>query len=227
MNPKDSQEKAPPSFIGAEPPDTKDQTVQPGFGASGPEFVFDSGTHTYSVNGIIWPSPTSLFKEFGLINEQNFTQFHADKGRAAHLCCYLDDLNDLDIESVDAMLLPHLQAYRKFKQEAGFVPISELSEKPIVSRAFFFGTTPDMVGNIGNLRVLVELKTGSNFPWTTRIQTAFQEIALKEAGYPIFRRIGVHLKTNGNYSSKEFSDYHDREDAVTLVNAHWIRRHNK
>jgi len=98
------------------------------------------------------PSVTNILKSEGFIDDTWFNDYVRDRGNNIHLACHLDDINELDEDTVGEVELPYLEAYRKFKRESGFMV--EESEVPKANLKLMFAGTPDKQGYFpnGNLK---------------------------------------------------------------------------
>lgn len=85
---------------------------------SAPQLSFfdDVGQHEYRLDGIKIPSVTSILS-FGQ-DLSRIPAWTSQRGTALHLATEYDDVGDLDEDSVDPLVLPHLIAYRKWKVSA-------------------------------------------------------------------------------------------------------------
>ena len=113
---------------------------------------FQDEGHIYTCNGQRLRSTTEILKAKGFIDTTWYDERSRDKGRYVHLACHLDDIDDLDEDTVGEVERPYLESYRKFKRESGFMV--EQSEVPMMSRAYQFAGTPDKIGHFptGNLK---------------------------------------------------------------------------
>lgn len=75
--------------------------------------TFDESEHAYALDGVRIPSVTQI-----LSFQQDLSRIPAWtslRGTAFHLATEYDDAGDLDESSVDPLVRPHLDAYRKWK----------------------------------------------------------------------------------------------------------------
>ncbi len=77
------------------------------------DLAFDAEAHEYKLSGVRIPSVTQVLS-FGQ-DLSRIPRWTAERGTAFHLATEYDDAGDLDEESVDALVRPHLEAYRKWK----------------------------------------------------------------------------------------------------------------
>lgn len=209
-----------------EPSSPPSSQTKPGLALS-PAFTFDPVAHKYLVDGIEWPSPTGLLREFGLTNDSYFKPIHAERGRAVHLATQLWDEGDLDESSLDADVKAKLEGWKKFRQDTGFKPDMELREKPIVDRLYLFGVTPDAPGMIGRESVLVELKSGQVDKKSAQIQMAAQQLALQSETGSFFASMRIVQLLPGDYKiypipPESMQTNHD--NFLAMVKVHWLKR---
>ena len=164
------------------------------------EFIPD--THTYLYDGCALPSVTQILDAEGFIDKTWFTEYGRDRGRMVHKATALDDMDDLNEESLDPVLVPYVEAWRKFKKDSGFI-IEEI-EVPKVELQFKFAGTPDRIGALNGRRTVLDIKHIA-LPWT-----ALQLAAYECLDTPPLRRVAIELKDNGKYNLKEYKDRQDR-----------------
>jgi hypothetical protein len=146
-------------------------------------------------------SVTELLQAEGFINTDWYDEYGRDRGSYVHQARHLYDMDELDEESLDTVLVPYLEGWKKFRRESNFVVID--SEVRLYNGQFT--GKPDAVGLLNALPTIVDTKSNIE-PW----------VALQLAGYEILKgtphkRIAVRLKPDGTYSVKEFKDRQDRQ----------------
>lgn len=122
--------------------------------------IFDEASHTYTLSGfgVALPSVTGILKAEGFIDGRFYDEYSRDRGSLVHLATHYDDMGELDEVSLDPVIVPYVEAWRKFKRESGFVV--EESEIPMVSLTHGYAGKPDTIGHFpkGTLkRAAVEL----------------------------------------------------------------------
>lgn len=110
--------------------------------------AYNEEGHLYSAGSFLLPSVTHILQSEGFIDDTWFNDYVRDRGSNIHLACHLDDINDLDEDTVGKVERPYLDAYRKFKRESGFVV--EESEVPKANIELMFAGTPDKIGHFPN-----------------------------------------------------------------------------
>lgn len=161
-------------------------------------FKFVPETHEYFLDNVRLPGVTEVLKSVGIIDDRWFSKEWAWRGSVVHKCCELDDLGDLDESSVAEEAKGYLEAWRKCKQECGFVP--DVIERCYFSEKYLFAGTPDRVGPIHFdwKNTVLDLKTGSIQPWTDLQLAAYSELT------KTFERVAVALKADGTYTVKVY-----------------------
>lgn len=138
--------------------------------------LFVKQGHLYTAGGISLESVTGILKAEGLINTKFYTDEGRERGSYVHKVRYLDDSWQLGEGDIDSSAVPYVAAWRKFKQESGFVV--EKSETPMMSAAYRYAGTPDAIGHFPDGRIkraAVELHNDGTYkliPYTDRQDVA-------------------------------------------------------
>ena len=125
---------------------------------------FDEEGHIYTLNGVPLESVTDILEDEGFIDTRFFDEFSRERGTFVHLARHLDDMGELDEDTLDPVIAPYLEAWRRFKRESGFVV--EQSEVPMASKTYRFAGKPDVIGHfpIGIIkRAAVELHNNGKY----------------------------------------------------------------
>jgi hypothetical protein len=138
------------------------------------EFIADGHIYTDApVDGVgrVYPSVTTILKAEGFINTAYYDDWSRDRGSMIHLATAYDDQGELDEETLDPVIIPYLEAWRRFRKESGFIP--EQIEPPMMSTVYRYAGTPDRIGDLpgGIKRAAVELHDDSSYrlvPFTDR-----------------------------------------------------------
>lgn len=185
---------------------------------SGLEFKDDG--HVYTFDGRWIPSVTEILKSEGFIDTAFFTDYGRERGKLAHLAIHLYDEGELDEESLDPVLSPFVEAWKRFRADTG-VEIIE-SEQPIVDPLRRYAGTPDKIVLLDGKQTVLDLKTGVISPWVRLQLCAYCEAKT------IYRRAAVQLNDDGTY---KMHTYTDRQDFgvwnATLAVYHWKRNELK
>jgi len=188
-----------------------------------PELLtFDEATHAYAFNGVPVPSVTQILKAAALINDEWFTEYARQRGKAVHFATQLDDEGDLDESSIAPEILPYVEAHRKFKADTGFVP--EMIESRICLPQLGYAGMLDLYGKIGRQKTIIDYKTGEIYPWV-RLQLAAYTQGLTNPA--AIQRMAVRLKNDGTYRivSYPITDFaRDLADFLACVRVYQLRQ---
>ena len=132
----------------------------------------------------------------------------AERGVAVHRATELDDMGDLDIDDLDPVLLPYLQAWRRFRSDMGFTVLH--SESRVWHDGMRYAGTLDRVGTFGNLAAstkrrparmlhLLDIKSGTVWPSHGPQTAAYAEAFQRLTGEKIADRWCVYLRPDGQY----------------------------
>lgn len=160
--------------------------------------TFDEAAHEYRHAGQRVPNVTrilSCLTDYSRV-PIDVLAAKADLGRRVHQACEYHDDNDLDDESVAPDVMPYLQGYRRFLQEAR--PRIELNERRVWNPVFRYAGTLDRVLLIDGVRWLVDLKTCFRTPASAGPQTAAYMAALPH-GHQVKRRAALRLLPDATY----------------------------
>ena len=179
---------------------------------------FEPATHTYRSGGRVVPGVTTILKplqDFGRIDPE-VLRAKAELGTAVHLACELSDSNDLDETSVHESVKPYLDAWLKFRRETGATVL--MSERQVFDPLRWFAGTLDRVMLIGDVKHLLDIKTGVQIPASAGPQTAAYLCALGDA--TVTRRAVVQLKPDGTYRFKPLNDPNDLAVFMSCLTVH-------
>jgi hypothetical protein len=193
------------------------------------DVVFCEEAHTYTLDGVALPSVTTILArlyDFSFVNDA-VLQAKADLGRAVHLCCELDDADDLDEASVAPAVQPYLDGYRLFKQHKCTTVIA--TEQVVYSPLGYAGKY-DLLTEFEGERWLIDWKTPLVINPAVALQTAGYVLALPRAQATPARKIrrgALQLKEDGRYRLHEFKDPADAPTFVSFLNTYrWIQRNH-
>src|SRR5690606_20318453 len=87
------------------------------------DLIFEPDNHEYRHRGVVVPSVTQILGSLVDMSAipQDKLEYARARGQAVHLACELYDQDDLDMASLDEVIVPYLEAWIKFKKEAGFI----------------------------------------------------------------------------------------------------------
>ena len=174
---------------------------------------FNEENHLYSRNGVIYRSVTQVIADAGWCDfsfvEEDLIIHSMKRGKSVHWLLELEDRGALNYRTVPAALRGYRRAWLAWKRASGFVPeliewrfISEFGYAGTIDR---FGTLPPTEIYRTPTKAIVDIKTGPVAAWVA-LQLAPYALGVmrKLALARRIRRIGVELRKNGTYSTKEF-----------------------
>lgn len=162
------------------------------------DIQFDADRHEYRVAGTRWPGVTQILQPLQELEgiPRPVLEAAAAFGRNVHAACHLHNLGILDEDTLDAALLPYVQAWRLFLRDTGAIVVA--SELMVAHPRLQYCGTLDTICLIRGKRELVDIKSTAVMPRTVGAQTA----AYAEAYEPGIRRRAVQLKPDGTYRSE-------------------------
>lgn len=184
--------------------------------------TFDEKTHRYFMNGRAALGVSQILELSGISNFQFVNKDLLDRaqkfGTAAHSATVFSDRNTLDKSSLDAPLVPYLDAWKLFCAKE----IHEILyiEEPVYSIRFGFAGMLDRIAlDLKRRTTLVDIKTSKEFAPAVKLQTAGYQLAFEEMHKPftIARRVGVILQEDGTYYAEDFKDRSDRDDFLACA----------
>lgn len=170
------------------------------------------------------PRVTKILADAGLVDTTWFTAEGCERGQMVHLACQYLDEGDLDEDSLDPALMGYVEAYKSFRAQQGACEW-EWIECPRQDPMGLYRGTPDRIV-IVRPRSLWDLKGGAPLRWHA-IQTAAYVNMLPDP-YS-YRRFGLYLKPNGQYSVREYprADYQrDLNVFMSALTLHNWRDHH-
>lgn len=132
---------------------------------------FDAEQHRYFVGERELPGVTTVLRMLDRFERVPPAVLEAARefGQHVHLACELDNQGVLDEDSLDAPLVPYLQAWRRFRSESGFIVLG--SEQRVVHRTLSYAGTLDVIGTFHDYLSVLDIKSGI-LPRTVGYQTA-------------------------------------------------------
>lgn len=161
------------------------------------QLIFEPKEHKYFVDGIEYPSVTTILSNLGFCDhskvDQEISARAREFGTVIDETLALADQNNLG--GCDPLAEKYLKQWEKFKKQYLIVPFTAIIGKPLYSKLWNFAGTPDRIflmrGMEGN--ILVDIKTGQEYAWH-RFQTAGYKIMAEEQySWSIKRRMSVYL----------------------------------
>lgn len=186
--------------------------------------TFDEPSHTYRVDGRVWPSVTQALDRYAGLEHVHpeVLRRAAEFGTHVHAACHLFNEERLDWAALDPALVGHVQGWERFLQDTGAVVLS--SECRVVSRRHGFAGTLDARVAWGRSNRLIDIKTATSLPRTTGPQTAAYAEAWQEMTRERLRdRYCVQLLGEGRYQLHRLNDPRDWERfKAALVVHNWL-----
>lgn len=187
--------------------------------------TFNEELHEYRFNGKVVPSVTQLIEwayNFSHVPE-DVMEYKSMLGTAVHKACELLDLGTLDESSVDPVVAPYLDAYRRFTAECH--PKWDAIEMRVFSEIYGYAGTLDRRGEVMGSYGYFDIKTSATISPPVGMQLSGYKIADGDRGITT-KRAAIQLKPNGKYQVHWFTDAMDDAaflSAVTLSN--WRKKH--
>ena len=101
--------------------------------------------HRYTLNGVSLESVTGILAAEGFIDTAFYDEYSRTRGTYVHAARHLDDNGDLEESTLDPVIAPYLEAWRRFKRESGFVV--DQSEIPLANALYKYAGKPDVIGH--------------------------------------------------------------------------------
>jgi len=172
---------------------------------------------------------TALLAEAGLIDRTWFSEEGATRGTYVHQACHYYDMGELDEESLDPILAPYVEGWKKFRADTG-VTILKCEERIDNERLGVTGKPDRIMAWPGVGFDVIDIKSGSPSDWTA-IQLAAYKLLLiedtKNDDWPrVLKRFAVNLPGDGTYKVKEYKDRGDEGIFLAALAIHnWRKNH--
>lgn len=189
---------------------------------------FDADTHTYTLNGQRLPSVTQVLaplNDFSMV-PPDVLEAAREFGSHVHEACDLFNRDLLDWSSLDPPLVPYVEAWQKFLDESGAVPIA--SEVRVVHAQYGYAGSPDVVLAWGKRTAIPDIKATAVVPPTVGPQTAAYAKAWQAMhGGREPARYCIHLREDGTYRSHARTDPADWSIFLSALNCHKFREKHR
>ena len=162
---------------------------------------YNDEKHKYIVDGKEVPSVNKIIdKVFN--REYKGDPIYGEIGTAAAKAIELDLREELDETTVDDLVRPRLDAFRKWKSDSGFLPL--LCEAPLYADGV--AGRLDIFGEIKGLQYLIDNKCVKQLNhFTNKIQLSGYWKLLVENGYSDALNVAaLQLKDDGTYHFEEY-----------------------
>ena len=171
------------------------------------EFLFDEGTHTYTLDGVVIPSVTEICAPItcGKYPPVGVVQQAAARGTRGHELCALYDMDALPDE-IETELVGYVKAWAAFCRD--YKPVWTHIELPlygILDTGLPFAGTLDRIGEIDGITRVVDIKTTASLDRPAKVSlceqiTGYEWLAdLNDIDVSYWDGMGVQLFANGNY----------------------------
>ncbi len=149
--------------------------------------------HIYTLNG---RRLISVTQALAILDDRwKVDPWYLERGRLVHLATAYYDRDELDESTVDEKIRPYLDAYVKFREDTGFIPIH--IEHKLFHPSYFYAGKLDRVGSFG-YDLLVDLKSGTKAKVDGLQGAAYWELC-RVNKIPIKRVFALYLSDNGTY----------------------------
>jgi len=180
---------------------------------------FDPETHTYTTidDGTEVPSVTQRIRRAGLLGPgaQFYTAESADRGITIHRGCDHHDQGRDMAAFLKSEYGGYLTSYIRWCN--AMEPVWTAIETPQYSPHYQTAGTPDRIGTIGRLPVILDLKSGGKARWHGVQLSLYALIQDSDIPPRNFRRIALYLRSNGRMAqSVEYTSNYDYIQALAL-----------
>ena len=190
---------------------------------------FEAEKHEYFLNekpiiGLTEALDSLGFYQFLDYVKKEVKDHAAARGTAAHRATHLYDIRRLDESKLHPEIVPFLESWKKFIA-LNRVQIIDI-EKPIYSKVWRFGCTPDRIVSVNGKLGVLEIKASDYLSQTYRLQTFGQQVAAEEFYKRKFpQRFVVRLLGTGQMAKiEQFKDPLDRERFFSMLKTAQFKR---
>lgn len=161
---------------------------------------FEETGHVYTLGDRVLPSITQIMQAMRVGHDYSHTDpIHALRGRAVHKAVELVDKSDLDVDSIDPVVRPYLEAYLKFKDDTGFRPI--YNELRLYSAQDGYAGTLDKIGVFPKIGLgIIEIKASESVDLEAlKAQLSAQSrlCAMRRPTIKVKWKFGLQLSSSG------------------------------
>lgn len=171
-----------------------------------PELSFDDTTHTYTLNGLVIPSVSSIMEplssaKYAGISEKTLNRA-ADKGTSVHNA--IENWIKFGIEDIQPEHRGYFDGFLEWWEKSGPIIVVG-SEVRMYHKLMRYGGTIDLLAYIGDELTLVDYKSTSALSdMTCGVQLEAYGQGLASHGIQVQRKKILHLKKDGKYGEREY-----------------------
>jgi len=162
------------------------------------KFSFDADSHQYLIGDVPVDSVTQLMQKFGIIDTRWYDIQSRIRGSYVHTATQYFDENDLDIESLDDVVLPYVNAYVQFRRDLPSLEYIAI-EKGLCDVNNKFAGTFDRLGKIGERIMLIDIKSGTMPKWVNIQLAGYKKLIIANNIECPIEFYCLLLKNNGSY----------------------------
>jgi hypothetical protein len=194
-----------------------------------PTFTFDPVEHRYWLtegsSRVELPSVTTVLAGCGMIDTSQYRMKKLADGREidprtfgqyVHSACHMDWKGTLDEDTLDAALLPYVEAFRAFRAATPALTIVGM-EQPNYHHTYQYAGTPDIFGLWdgagGIVPCIIDIKAGGKEPWHQLQSAAY---ALMINGNHYCNRAALYLDDDGRFN---LDPHQKRQDGQIFLSA--------
>lgn len=171
---------------------------------------FNEETHTYYFDNKVIPGVTTVIKP--LMNLDHINEEVLDRkskiGTAAHKATELFDEDNLDESTLHPIIVPYLDAWKKFRDETKIEIVS--SEAKVFNQKYGYAGMYDRIGVLYNEPSLIDIKCTAVLGAHVGNQlAAYKEAHNAENEFQVSKRFAVQLRPDGTYRLEEYKDRSD------------------
>ena len=184
------------------------------FDVAHPNILFDKETHTYTRNGIEYPSVTTILADAGIIQKDKYPEYAAFMGTDVHKLLQLADEDDLDFGSLTPEQWQHYEAWVKI---CGYLGLTHPKHEMYVFHDVYkYAGTLDVIDG----DTLVEIKSGRKERWH-RLQVVAYKMAY-ETVYGKLKKVAIAYTKLGTADVLEDDTSHLEDVFLSVLNvARW------
>lgn len=172
-----------------------------------PQLSFFEQDHRYELDGKPVPSVTTVLS-FGR-NLDHIPAWTAHRGTALHLASEYYDANDLDMESVDDLVRPHLDAYIEWHRRTE--PTFIMTEEKVwgeLDGMLFCGTIDRVMLHRRGHHLVIDLKSGAPRSEHGLQLAAYRHAYMQRTGAKDVGCMGLYCTKDGKWQEKDYNGAH-------------------